>query len=1369
MNVLKINRPTAIMKKFYSLIAVIALVVSTFVSQATPSPAFAADYSAPLNTTTALSGYSVNASITGTVRVLLRTNNPSGRLSVTSYTNVWGIRNTPNYTATSGSSTLGTAGQMIGLSGPAASINAALATLQYSSTTTGTDTITMWVSNGSEYIPLMNGSDIEFHYYVFRNDAATPAAATSMASSVGTIDGQTGVTTYLATLRYQVEDVFASQIMVSSGNKDQAWIAARDDVEGQWKWFGPDADGVQFWSGDNSGIYSVNGEYWNWGRTAANSGLQRPWGNSGRHCMMLNASSLFTYGLVRQNGSNNYWYGWHNGMCTYGTTWMYEALVPSKPAGQNTNVTGANYSMTPSLKTVVIATPPDQPNGLTSSANASGNVELSWQAPSNTGTDPLSDYTIQYSQSSTFASGVTTWSHTPSTQTSATISDLSAGGTYYFRVAAVSTMTGAYSSTSTLTLPRLPSAPLNFVATPGDQTIDLSWSSPSDDGGSAITGYKLEYKESTSSTWIVASSSIAGTTYSLSSLTNGTNYDVRVSASNGFWGSTVSSTSVKPFGAVSNTAVPTIGGANAAGEILTASDGSWNSNGATVTTTNYQWQTRNAPSDGWSDISGATNSTYVLTGTNVGKYLRVKVSKTNGANSGAFIDAFSETSGIIQTGLALTPGNLATVFGDSSINVSWSIPTSNGGTISGIRVEYSLDGDVWNLSQLLSANSTSHTITGLTNGTGYFVRVTAVTAAGNGAYAISGDSVIPASNPINTSLPSISGSASYGSILSANAGSWNSNGRTLGNANYQWQYSTNSGSTWNDLTGETGDQLTVSGNIGAQLRVKVTRSNAVGSTIVYSSATSAVTASAPTGPQSVSVTPTDQTLTVTWVAPSNTGGVSLTDYQIQYSTDAVTWNTVTRTASLTTSQSITGLTNGTNYYVRVRALNGLNGAWAFSGSTQAPRGLPLQVSSPAVSGTPNYQQLLTASLGQWNSNGATITQTTYQWQSSSDGSTWTNISGATTNEYRVTAPVGSTLRVKITQTNSVGSTEVFTSATSAIAAVNAAAPAIVLRETGNAQFTVRWSAPAHNGGVPLSGYTVEYSTDQQVWTSSSESTTASEKIMTGLTNGQSYYVRVRAETDRNGEWSVVLGPIRPAAPVVPVVTPPASPRVIPPSSLARTTPVTTVQPDWSVVQNNIMPVPVAPSTLSLLAPGSATITSDGRVELVPSESVALINGSVVSSAVFSEQGDQAVADTGLTQVGLQFASSAGVALPGDNINLRASGFAPGSPLVVWIQSTPTKLVATTADTEGSEATEFTIPRNLKPGSHTLQINGVDANGNIVSLAYGIEVQTTPTDSQAQTQTEQNSVNLLIVGILIFLVLLVIGVVIYFFRRKALVD
>lgn len=1350
--------------KFYSLITVLALIVSTFVLQGTPSPATAADYSASLNTTTSLSGYSVNSSITGTVRVLLRTDNPSGQLSVTSFSNVWGIRNTANYSATTGSSTLGTAGQMIGLVGSVSAVNAALSTLHYRAPSAGTDSITVWASNGSEYLPIPNGTNMEFHYFVTQPGPLTPAQARTYAASIAQWDGQPA-TTFLATVRTEAENLFATQLVAAVNY--QAWVSAEDSVtEGVWKWIGPDADGVQFWSGDMNGS-AVNGEFWDWQRNSASGPLTKPRNQTLTNCLMILGNN--SYGLVRR-GDGSGWYGWHDGQCGYAQAWVLEGMTTTKPAGQNTTVSGALYSMTPAVTTVTVATPPDQPTSVTANNNSNGNADLTWLAPSNSGSNPLTDYTIQYSQSSTFASGVSTWSHTASTQTSASISGLTAGATYYFRVAAVTSMAGAYSSTANLTLPRLPSAPQNFTATPGDQIIDLSWSAPSDNGGSTITGYKVEYKQSSSGTWNTASSNVVGTTYQLTSLTNGTNYDVRVSANNGFWGTLASLNANMPFGAVSNTSVPTIGGANAGGEIMTGADGTWSINGAAVTSTTYQWQTRASLSDPWTNIPSATNTAYTLTSGDVGKYIRLQVSKTNGANGNAYVVAYSASSSVIQSGLASTPGNLTPLFGNQSIQVSWSIPADNGGTISAIRVEYSLDGDNWTLSQSVSASTTSHTITGLTNGTSYFVRVTAVTAAGNGAYAISAEAVIPATSPSNTSVPTISGQTTYGSILSAAAGSWSANGRTLGAANYQWQASSDSGTTWTDITGETSDQLTLSGYIGSTIRVKVTRTNAVGSTIAYSTATSAVTASAPTGPQNLSVVPGDQTLAVSWAAPTNTGGVSLNDYQIQYSSNAVTWTTVSRTASLTTSQQISGLTNGTSYYVRVRALNGLNGAWAFSGTTQAPRGIPIVVTAPSISGSSQFQQLLTAALGQWNSNGSSITSTGYQWQTSVDGNTWTDIAGATTNEYRVTASVGNLVRLKVTQTNGAGSTQSITTATSAIAAVNAPAPAIVLRDTGDSQFTLRWSAPAHNGGVSLTGYTVEYSTDQVTWTSVSAAAAATEAVIAALTNGQSYYARVRAETDRHCDWSTVIGPIRPAAPVVPVVETPARGNTPSTVSIPRqpsvSTPVVSAPTsvDWSALQTRVMPVPLVQAPSNSTSGTAPVVTSDGRLELTPAETVILINGSYFPNAEMVTQGSEAFVQTDQTQFKLVFAQSAGFAVQGDAISFSGSGFTPSSPLVIWIQSTPTKLKEVTTNISGTQSTKFVIPENLTPGKHTLQINGVDSNGNIVSLAYGITVEEPSSSASNNLQTEAVDATWIWISSSVILLLLV-ALGIYFTRKR----
>lgn len=82
-----------------------------------------------------------------------------------------------------------------------------------------------------------------------------------------------------------------------------------------------------------------------------------------------------------------------------------------------------------------------------------------------------------------------------------------------------------------------------------------------------------------------------------------------------------------------NSAVPTISGTVAVGETLTSSTGTWS---PTPTSYAYQWQRVNATTV---DITGATQSTYVVTALDVGHYLRCEVIATN--NSGDSSPAYT--------------------------------------------------------------------------------------------------------------------------------------------------------------------------------------------------------------------------------------------------------------------------------------------------------------------------------------------------------------------------------------------------------------------------------------------------------------------------------------------------------------------------------------------------------------------------------------------------------------------------------------------------------------------------------------------------------------------------------------------------------
>jgi len=77
----------------------------------------------------------------------------------------------------------------------------------------------------------------------------------------------------------------------------------------------------------------------------------------------------------------------------------------------------------------------------------------------------------------------------------------------------------------------------------------------------------------------------------------------------------------------------------------------------------------------------------------------------------------------------------------------------------------------------------------------------------------------------------------------------------------------------------------------------------------------------PAAPTGISGTPAVGSVALSWTAPTNTGGASLTDYIVQYSTDQSSWTTFADGTSTATTATVTGLTGGTNYYFRVAAVN----------------------------------------------------------------------------------------------------------------------------------------------------------------------------------------------------------------------------------------------------------------------------------------------------------------------------------------------------------------------------------------------------------------------------------------------------------------
>ncbi len=125
-------------------------------------------------------------------------------------------------------------------------------------------------------------------------------------------------------------------------------------------------------------------------------------------------------------------------------------------------------------------------------------------------------------------------------------------------------------------------------------------------------------------------------------------------------------------------------------------------------------------------------------------------------------------------------------------------------------------------------------------------RVTAVNADGQGLAASNATALVVAkAGPPNTAPPTITGTATIGSTLTAQSGSWTGSSVTF---TYQWRRCDGQGANCSPITGATQITYTVaSGDAGSTLRVNVTGNDSSGSNTV-SSAQTAVVSSAPVPP-----------------------------------------------------------------------------------------------------------------------------------------------------------------------------------------------------------------------------------------------------------------------------------------------------------------------------------------------------------------------------------------------------------------------------------------------------------------------------------------------------------------------------------------
>lgn len=803
-----------------------------------------------------------------------------------------------------------------------------------------------------------------------------------------------------------------------------------------------------------------------------------------------------------------------------GTSYEFE-VAAINPAGTS------SWSLASSP--IVPSTVPGAPAAVTASLGDTVS-QVSWTPPASNGGATITLYTVTSSPS-----GLTC---TSTSSTNCTVSGLTDGTTYTFTVTATNVSgTGPASTPSNAVTPApVPSAPLSPSATPGNAQATVSWSAPASSGGSSISAYNV-----TSSPGGLTCATTGALTCTVTGLTNGTAYTFTVTATNatGTGPASVATSPVTPF-TTPGTPTGVVAQSYTDSQSLVTWSAPSSNGGSSIT--DYAVEYSPSPYTTWTvATTTATVLHYTVTGLTNGTSYEFQVAAINAAGAGAYSSpSLPATPATVASAPTSVTG---TSYVDSSVPLSWAAPTSNGGTpITSYVIEYSLSPySSWALATTspASCSSTSCTVTGLTNGTGYEFQVAAVNNAGTGPYSTPSSPVTPSTTASAPTSLACSSAASTQSSITWSAPASNGGAAISG---YEVQYSSDGGSTWTTASSSAQSPYTLTGLTNGttyDCQVAAVNPSGVG---VFSSPVAFTPSAPPTAPTNFTATPGNTQVTLYWAAPTSNGGATISSYNVTSSPGTQTCSTTGATSCV-----VTGLTNGTSYTFTVTATN-VSGTSPGATVTATPATVP--GAPTAVTATSGNAQATLSWTAPANNGGSAVTSYTITY-ANSPYSTWysaiTSPATCTTTSCTVTTLTnGSTYEFEVTAVNVMGAGPASSASNAVLVAAPPTAPTGVTASPGNAQATVTWTGSSSTGGTGLTitaynvtGYNTTTSTSQ----GSCSTGGATSCVVSGLTNGDSYTFTVTATNSA----SLTSAPSSSSAPVTPSTVPGA------PTSLSTST------------------------------------------------------------------------------------------------------------------------------------------------------------------------------------------------------------------------
>lgn len=361
-----------------------------------------------------------------------------------------------------------------------------------------------------------------------------------------------------------------------------------------------------------------------------------------------------------------------------------------------------------------------------------------------------------------------------------------------------------------------------------------------------------------------------------------------------------------------------------------------------------------------------------------------------------------------------TPVAPTLVFGDKALKVAWKTPTTPGSPVESYNLQIS-PAPPSGVTEKTGVTGNSMTWEGLENGTSYQVRVQAVNRAPEPS-TWSGWSLdeVPAGPPLQPGAPTTAELSPVGDQAQMDV-AWNppnNNGAAIDGYEIQVLKGGSTAKTIRNIGAGQKSQAVVVPTSESGYTYIVRAHNKAGWGQWSSPSPERRAAIRPDAPNTPKISVGDRSLTITSsyeLSADQRNGAKASEISYQYSLNGSSWQTLSNT-------TIGGLTNGTSYTLKLRALSN-TGTGSYTGVASAasnavtPYGVPPQPSATATNNGSN----VTVKWGNNGNNGKGITETQIRVTGPGAPGSWQKVSASGSGQYG--APYSQTIKIEVRVTN----------------------------------------------------------------------------------------------------------------------------------------------------------------------------------------------------------------------------------------------------------------------------------------------------------------------------------------------------------------